>query len=157
DRQSKLKVLRAAVDLSDFTAGEVMARTGLERSQVDPQIARLREEGIIEYDPDPPSSYPRPPHRPLRFYRLTRDKQGRSKAFAEIRAVRAALGDDDLSSPFLISTEGKLETLHKLLASFQTAGTKLNRTEYSEYAKQLHELDHALDQLTLELDRDQEP
>jgi DNA-binding transcriptional ArsR family regulator len=154
DRQSKLKVLRAVVSLDRFTAGELMGTTGLERSQVDPQIARLRDEGIVEYDLEAAGEFQgsRPAHRPQRYYRLTLDPGKRSHAFAEIRSVRAALGEDEAPTYLIGTIRGQLEALQGLLSSLQERRQRLDAAEAEVYEAQLQRAANELDQALLESD-----
>src|SRR5437016_12920579 len=93
---SKLKVLRAVIALERFTVADVIGWTGLESSQINPQIARLQEDGVIERDAEQSekTDKPRPAHRPVRHYRVSTEASRRQKAFNEIRVLRAAIGED---------------------------------------------------------------
>src|SRR5208337_3608523 len=156
--ESKLKVLRAVVALKRFTVTEVMGWTGLDRSQVNPQIARLLgEDQFIEYDRDYAEGpdAPRPAHRPIRHYRLSQESANRQKAFAEIRAARAALGEDP-SAQRLAVIQGRLDEMGRLFTGLRGKGIAVGREQSAEYEVLLQGIGDALDQAILELEVEDE-
>lgn len=146
---SKLKVLRAVVALERFTVADVVGWTGLESSQVIPQLARLQDEAVIELDTDQPgkTDKPRPAHRPVRHYRVATEASGRQKAFEEIRTLRAAVGEDP-SAQRLSVVQGRLEALQRFSKSFR------DRTQIAEYQGELQSIENALDEAILEVDQE---
>lgn len=147
------------VALKQFTAGEVMGWTGLDRAQVNPQIARLlSQDNFIEYDTDhvvEESDTPRPAHRPIRHYRLSRGAEPRQKAFAEIRVARAALGEDP-SAQRLAVIQGRLDELEGLFTGLRNKKIVISREQYAEYETRLGSIGGALDEAILELDVEDE-
>lgn len=156
--QSYLMVLRSIISLDRFTVAEVMGRTGLTRAQVDPQISRLRRQGIVEYDKDgvPPLHEKRPRHRPIRFYRLAVDPVKRSEAFALIRTLRSTLWDDQQTTLDLCVLEGRLALFKSLLLAFQNCGDLLSDKQYNSVEQELRLEREKLDELTVELEVDSE-
>lgn len=146
---SKLKVLRAVVALERFTVADVTGWTGLESSQVIPQIARLCDDGVIEHDTDQSKGgdKPRPAHRPARHYRICAEASLRQKAFGEIRALRAAVGEDP-SAQRLSIVQGQLEALQRLSKSFR------DRAQIAEYQVELQSIETTLDETILEVDQE---
>jgi hypothetical protein len=155
--QSRLKVLRAVLALERFTAGQVGAFTGLGPSQVDPQIARLRQEGLVEYDqPSAEPAVPRAAHRPIRHYQLTSDLSKRARIHEIVRAARVAAGEDGASAHRLGVIEGQIGTLRSLLTSFSERRLAVSLADRREYEQQLKKIEHALNEAVLEFADDDE-
>jgi hypothetical protein len=153
---SKLRVLRAIVALERFTVADVVGWTGLESSQVIPQISRLQGDQVIELDINhaAKSEGPRPAYRPVRHYRVSTEALSRQKAFDEIRSLRAAVGEDP-SAQRLSILQGRLTGLEELLSSSVEKKLSLDHPERAKYQAALQSIGNALDEATLEIDAEE--
>jgi hypothetical protein len=151
DPLSRLKVLRAVVALERFTSGRVGQWAGLQRSQVMPQLARLRREGIIEYDPNAPRpDGPRPAHRPIRHYLFTRNADVRTKVHQSIREARTEIGEDGASAYRLGVLDGQLQAIGGVLTSSRTRS--VSDVERADFERRLLTITQSLDEASLEFD-----
>jgi hypothetical protein len=152
---SKLKVMRAVVALERFTVADLVGWTGLESSQVIPQLARLQDEAVIEHDTDRPvkTDKPRPAHRPVRHYRVSSEASNRQKTFDEIRMLRAAIGEDPISQRLSV-IEGRLKELQRLLSAFRDKKLGIDRGQQTEYEVELRSIENVLDEAVLEIDEE---
>ena len=108
---------------------------------------------MIEHDTDHPgkTDKPRPPHRPVRHYRVSTEAPSRRKAFDEIRALRAAIGEDPISRRLSV-IEGRLKELQRLLSAFRDKKLAIDRGQQTEYEVEVRSIENVLDEAVLEID-----
>jgi predicted ArsR family transcriptional regulator len=150
---TKLQILAALARTSNhhFSVAELMAWTGLRKDQIEPQIARLKEQKIIEDAPVQRTASEKPSRgRPPKLY------QASGRVYEELARVRRSLGLPDPISPEL---ERGLELLGKLEAvlSFTEARqTPLTAREHDTLAAQIDEIERTLRLAGMEADLDDE-
>jgi hypothetical protein len=100
--ETRLCAITTLLRLETFTVQDLCTASGLERAQVYPLIAELKQRGVLCIVPMQTESSERPPHRPLNLYRVVADPTKRRDLSNEIapflrilqRASRGSPGDE---------------------------------------------------------------
>jgi superoxide dismutase, Fe-Mn family len=112
----KALVYRAIVSNPVFSVPQLCDWTGLDRNQVYPHLAELKEKGILKTESLRNDKMPSPAFRPLTLYRLTEDAELRVALATQIAPFLQTLSTEhSLGSENLERAHGKLDEVEKEL------------------------------------------
>lgn len=134
-----------------------MAWTGLSKDQIEPQIARLKEQKIIEDAPVQRTASEKPSRgRPAKLYRCFGGDRTGGRVYQELARVRRNLGLPDPISPHLERGLDLLGKLEAVLSFAEARETLLTAHEHETLAAQIDEIERALKLAGMEADLDDE-